>query len=79
MIKKPVNEHFFDKEYEEMWYILGASYNHYFPETKSAYNTWSSSNLNLINIIKRELESEHSIIIEEATKTYELRIWNEKL
>ena len=75
MIRKPIDKHFFDEESKEMWYVLGVSYGTYFPERKRPVNTWSSSHLDLIEIIKRELKSGHTTIEEEIT--YKLRFRNE--
>lgn len=58
MRRKQVNEHFFDVESKEMWYVLGISFAKYNPERGGNRNTWTSSDEDLLEIVKTSLQSE---------------------
>lgn len=73
---KAINKHFFDEESKEMWYVLGVSFSRYYPQRDKPYNTWSSQYLGLIQIVKRELKSDHKII---TSNSFILRMRNEHL
>ena len=62
MDKKPINEHFFDEESKEMWYILGVSYSRYIISRKDNRNSWTSSSHELLEIVQTHLgATEHKI------------------
>jgi len=58
---KSINEHFFDRESKEMWYVLGVSYSRYIISRKDNRNSWTSSSHELLEIIQTQLEAEHKI------------------
>jgi len=57
MNKKPINEHFFDEESKEMWYILGVSYSRYSISRKDNRTSWTSSSHKLLEIVQTHLEA----------------------
>lgn len=60
-MNKHVNEHFFDKESKVMTYLWGMSLAIYSPERNGPRNTWTSSNENLLSIVKETLKSNAEI------------------
>lgn len=58
---KYIDEHFFDKESKRRDYVLGAFYACYVPQPKGGI-LFRNRNKDLVEIIKRELKSEHAII-----------------
>lgn len=63
---KYIDEHFFDKESKRMYYVLGAFYACYVPQPKGIL--FRNRNKDLVEIIKRELKSEHAIIADNRKK-----------
>jgi len=61
MIRKPLNEHFFDRESKIMMYILGISFSRYIPSFANNRNSWSSTSVELLTKVKRALETTASI------------------
>lgn len=64
---KYIDEHFFDKESKRMYYVLGAFYACYVPQPKGGI-LFRNRNKDLVEIIKRELKSEHAIIADNRKK-----------
>lgn len=60
-IIRKIDEHFFDRESKRMYYVLGLFYGGYIPQPKNGI-LYRSKNKGLVEIVKRELKSEHSIV-----------------
>lgn len=56
-MNKRVNEHFFDIESKIMMYLFGISLAIYSPERNGPRNTWTSSNEDLLTIVRHHLKS----------------------
>lgn len=70
---KYVNEGFFDEESETMHYVLGVSFG--LATISDKRLIFRSKNKELIEIIKRELESQHKIVNIESRNSHQLEIY----
>jgi|GEM_PF-3547677 len=70
MGRKPkfVNEHYFERESKSMWYVLGAFYR-YGTLFDDMGIMFKAPSLDLVQIVKRELSSEHAIIEDNRDKS----------
>ena len=60
-ITKPVDEHFFEQESKEMWYVIGASYCRYSASRTDNRNSWRSVNYDLLGIIQTCVDPNQAI------------------
>ena len=59
-LPKRVNEHFFDRESKEMYYVLGAFYKKHIEDGERGL-IFKSRHRDLVNIVKNKLRSKHAI------------------
>jgi AraC-like DNA-binding protein len=62
MPPKPVNQQFFDEESRKMYYVLGAFYSSCIMPKRQTIIVFRNSNKDLVEIIRDEIESEHTIV-----------------
>ncbi len=75
MAKKHINEHYFDEESRAMYYVVGASYSRDVLLEPSQGFRFISTHKDLVEIVRRELESEHKIILDPRGKpSYRLEV-----
>ncbi len=77
MTRKYINEHYFDKESRAMYYVLGALYSRNVLLEPTQGFRFISTNEDLVEIVRRELESEHKITQHQKSgPSYKLEIDN---
>lgn len=70
---KQINQHFFDEESKRRDYVYGASFGCYHPQAQKRM-LFRSRYKDLVEIIKREMESEHKIISHPKRGSYWIEV-----
>ena len=60
--RKKVNEHFFDGESKQKWYVSGAFYASYVPSSDKPVVVFRSRHRDLVQIVRNQLGSKHAIL-----------------